>query len=50
MSLFLRAPLTHMSVDNLLWVLGEAGTEVGQEQLSALKELCLVQEGHMSKQ
>lgn len=38
-----------MLVDNLLWVLGDSDTEVGEEQLSDLKELCLVEEGQLSK-
>ena len=39
-----------MLADHLLWVLGDGDTEVGKEQLSVLKELCLVEGGEMSKQ
>lgn len=55
MSFFVSPPPTlplthHMLVDRLPWVLGDGDSQVGKEQLSALKELCLVEGGEMSKQ
>ena len=38
-----------MLVDSVLWVLGDGDTELGKEQLSARKELCLSEEGQVSK-